>query len=310
MTLRVLEAGPQTTVQGEPRTGQRHLGIPASGPADGLSMALANHLVSNAFDAAALEITIGGFSAVFDVDTAIALTGAEAAATLDGEALASHTTIFVRGGQKLDIGHAALGMRIYLAVAGGIRVPEAFGSTSTYMPAAFGGHEGRALVSGDRLRVAAPTDLPQFRETPLEVRPRIDKTSVLRVVPSVEFDQLTSVARRSLFSDAFTSATQIDRMGVRLENNRLEIRPGTGSMTSSAVFPGTVQCPEGGEPVILGVDSQTTGGYPRIVSVIGADLHHLGQIRPRQSVRFFLRTPSEAIADDAGRQRLLGTWLR
>ena len=143
MTLEILKPGPQTTIQSAPRSGQRHLGVPASGPADPLSMALANRLVGNDLMAAALEITLGGMSLRFDTRTAVALAGAQARATLAGDALPLHCTREASAGDELHIGPAELGARIYLAFAGGLRAPEILGSSSTSLPAVGKGRSPR-----------------------------------------------------------------------------------------------------------------------------------------------------------------------
>lgn len=309
MTLKVLSAGPQTTVQGGPRSGFRHLGIPGAGAADRLSLALANRLVGNPWNAAALEITFGGFSAFFVDGASIAVTGAPGAVFLDDRAMEHHATLKVDRGTTLRIDPCAVGMRIYLAVAGGLAVEEVMGSPSTYLPAAFGGFGGRALREGDMLPVRKEGTAGILR-TPIELRPRITDSALLRVVPGPEFHWLSPESRRTIFAGAFRAATQIDRMGIRLEGNSVTIREEGGPMQSTAVHPGIVQCPTGGDPIILGPDAQTTGGYPRVLSVIGPDLPLLGQIRPLQPVRFILRQHAAAWADAIGVERIHRGWTR
>ena len=153
MTITVIKPGLQTTIQAGPRVGMRHLGVPASGAADALSLALGNRLVGNPLLAPAVEVTLAGVSLRFDNDVAFALTGAPASADLNGRELTFHTTLAAGAGDELHIGPAKAGARVYIAVAGGFVVDEILGSASTYLPAALGGHEGRALREGDRVAV-------------------------------------------------------------------------------------------------------------------------------------------------------------
>ena len=152
MTIQVLKAGLQTTVQAAPRLGMRHLGVPASGAADPLSLALGNRLVGNPMLAPALEATLTGVSLRFESGSFIAITGAKANAWLNGERIKLHRTIPVKAGDELELGPTKASARNYVAVAGGIDVDAVLGSESTYLPAGFGGHEGRALEESDVLR--------------------------------------------------------------------------------------------------------------------------------------------------------------
>ena len=145
MTITVLKAGLQTTVQSRPRTGLRHLGVPASGAADPLSMALANRLVGNAWHAPLLEATFFGPTLRFDADCALGIAGGQFEAQLNGEPLELHETALARAGDVLAIGGSAAGARAYIAFAGGLAIDELLGSSATYLPGEFGGLEGRAL---------------------------------------------------------------------------------------------------------------------------------------------------------------------
>ena len=144
MSLTILKPGLQTTLQGSPRTGYRHMGVPWAGPADPLSLALANRLVGAPPEATALEITLGGLLLRFDADTAFALTGAPAPAILSGEPVNLHETIRAHAGDVLELAMPSVGMRTYLALAGTLAATHVIGSPSTYLPAGLGGHEGRA----------------------------------------------------------------------------------------------------------------------------------------------------------------------
>jgi len=308
MTLTVLKPGLQTTLQGVPRLGYRHMGMPWSGPADSLSMALANRLVANPAGATALEITYGGVSFRFDHPAHFALTGAANKITLDGAPISPHQTQHARSGSVLDIAMPVTGLRTYLAIASGFVADTILGSPSTYLPAGLGGHHGRALQAGDRLNAKAETtDLPNLK-TPLDLRPYIGDSFALRACPSAEAAQLSPDSTRAFYSETFQTGRQIDRMGLTLETPKLAISS-DGKMKSAAVFPGTVQCPRNGQPIILMADAQTTGGYPRIAHIARCDQHLLGQIRPGAHVRFIQRTLEQAIADYDEKSALFGEWL-
>lgn len=308
MSLHIQAPGLQTTLQSAPRIGYRHLGLPSAGPADPLSMALANRLVSNAYDAPALEITFGGAALTFSKPAGFAITGADADLTLDGAPVPLHTTLSASANQRLEISMATTGARLYLAVQGGFDAETVLGSSSTYLPARLGGHEGRSLASGDILPFPDSTALPDPLATPDTLRQTLTNSFALRLCPSAEFGQLAPTSAQTLFSETFTAAPQIDRMGITLKGHQLSIAS-DGNMPSAPVFPGTIQCPENGEPIILLSDAGTTGGYPRIATIARCDQHLLGQIRPNSHIRFIHRSHTQAASDYTAKSALLHTWL-
>jgi len=293
MTASVLRGGTQTTVQAVPRTGLRHLGIPASGPADGLSMALANRLVGNAAVAPALEITLYGPRLRVDADVCIAVTGAPAAVRLNGEPVPMHASLGLRPGDVLDIGAMATGARCYLAVEGGVSGASEFGSTSTYLPASFGGLEGRALREGDRIDFTAPGTATSGARTPPDRRPAIPAKPALRCCDGPDAGLLDGTERDRLYGGRWRVSQRADRMGLELAGERLAVGS-TGRMSSAPVFPGSLQCPESGSPYLLCVDAQTTGGYPQLLQVARCDRHLIGQLRPGGALRFLSRTAEQA----------------
>ncbi len=308
MILTVLKPGLQTTLQGSPRLGYRHMGMPWAGPADSLSMALGNALVANPAQATALEITYGGVSFRFEQRTWFALTGAAHSITLDGTPIAPHQTQHAHAGAVLDIAMATRGLRAYLAIAGGFAGDRLLGSPSTYLPAGIGGHKGRALQAGDTLTARTqPTDMASL-QTPAGLRPYIGNSYALRAGLGPEADRLSSGGKRSLFSKTFQATRQISRMGLTLEGPELELTS-DGKMKSAPVFPGTVQCPQNGHPIILMADAQTTGGYPRIAHIARCDHHLLGQIRPGAHIRFIQRTLEQTHTDYARKSALFRNWL-
>ena len=283
MTVEILTAGLQTTIQAEPRKGFRHWGIPWSGPADPLSHALANRLVGNDLNAPALEISYGQFSVQFIEPLSFALMGAPAPANLDNVPIAYGQSVQAQRGSILTLGAPAEGVRTYLAVQGGFEATAFMGSRSTYLPAALGGYHGRLLKNGDQLLIGrAPQSAPLIMNDELQLTMRHHWR--LRLYPAM-FETGEDHARSHLFAQTFKATARADRMGIQLEGPELALKT-DALMDSVPVFPGTVQCPPDGKPFVLLCDAQTTGGYRRLGQIARVDLHKLGQIRPGNQVEF------------------------
>ena len=306
MTILVQKPGLQTTIQSWPRTGSRHLGVPASGPADPLSMALANRLVGNAAFTPALETTLTGVTLIFRVATFISITGAIAQCTLNGEPVNGHSTIAIKPNDILIVGSAEKGVRSYVAFSGGLNADEVLGSVSTYMMAEFGGHKGRALREGDELELSGHSVSTSTLQTPAEYRlPMLDSWS-LRAGRSCETMSIDDPA--GLFESKLTVAGRSDRMGIKLEGKTFRTDVG-GQMPSVPVFPGTIQCPQDGNLFVLSVDAGTTGGYPRVAKIARLDLHLLGQLRPGNSLTLLERTDEEAARELREKHAYWQDWL-
>lgn len=308
MTFRILKPGLQTTVQAGPRQGMRHLGVPASGAADPLSLALANRLVGNPLLAAALETTLTGVAMRFEDDTVVAITGAKAKAWLNGERVKLHRSIAVGAGDELELGATKTGARNYIALAGGIAVDEVLGSASTYLPAGFGGHEGRALQADDVIATNPFHAEPGIAKTPREFRPPATNSWALRACHGAEIELLDKVSRSDLFDTNFSVGNRADRMGLQFEGAGFQVTSG-GRLTSAPVFPGTIQCPEDGRPFLLSVDAQTIGGYPRVAQVARVDRHLIGQLRPGDHVRLLRRDAESARDELLAKHEYWRAWL-
>jgi biotin-dependent carboxylase-like uncharacterized protein len=308
MTVRVLKPGLQTTVQAGPRRGQRHLGVPASGAADPLSLALANRLVGNALLAPALETTLTGVSLRFESAAFVAVTGAKAEVRLDGERVKRHRTLAIAAGGELEVGAAQQGARNYVAFAGGIAADEVLGSASTYLPAGFGGFQGRSLRAGDVLPLRPRGEAPRMQRTPKAFRPRAGSSWALRACYGAEVELLSKESRFDLFDTNFSVGRRADRMGLQLDSARFEVSSG-GRLASAPVFPGTIQCPEDGMPFLLSVDAQTIGGYPRVAQVARADRHLIGQLRPGDHVRLLWRDADSARDELLSKHDYWREWL-
>jgi len=308
MTAFVISAGLQTTLQAARRMGYRHRGVPWSGAADPVSLAIANRLVGNPFESVALEVTFGGLELGFDAPTHLALTGAVGEAILNDAPIAYHQTFRVLAGQTLSIAPPAQGLRTYLAVAGGWLAQSVLGSSSTYLPADLGGLDGRALQANDTLQWQSPKQAIPMEATPDALQPSMQNSWTLRATPSAEWHWLTGESQERVFSKRFGIDRASNRMGLRLTGNRLRFVDPV-QMQSAAVFPGTVQCPASGDPIALLADGQTTGGYPRICQIVRADRHLLGQIRPGDRLRLLHRTDAQARTAYAEKLRLIKAWV-
>jgi len=311
MSLKVINPGLQTTLQASPRDGFRHKGVPGCGPADPLSMALANRLVSNTLDAPSLEITLSAASFKFTRKSLIALTGGQAEMTLNGNSLLRFQTYVANSHDIVNIQALSKGARIYLAIAGGLQADTWLGSCSTYLPAGLGGHQGRILQPDNEIHFnysePHPLKTTQDATTPENLRPFIGHSWMLRAVPGPDID-LLSQDGAEFYKNTFTLSNRTSRMGAELEGHPLTLKS-DGRLPSAGVFPGTVQCPPSGKPFVLMADAGTTGGYPRIAQIIRADRHMLGQIRPGDRVQFKRTTPEEAAAILKAKTALFRPWL-
>lgn len=282
-----------------------------------------NLLVGNERGMAALEMTLTGATLEFREDALVALCGAAMDARAeDGPPLPGWRPVLVRSGTVLRLGRALRGARACLAVAGGIAVPAVLGSRSTHVPSRLGGFAGRALQPGDRLQAGAPTAAALALEarlaaaapgTPIapaawaiapSARPPYAEQPVVRVTRGREAEAMTGESLHHFLTTPYSVTLQSDRMGYRLEGERLE-ETEPQEMISEAVTIGTVQVPPGGQPIVLMADAQTTGGYPRIAQVAAVDLPLLAQLKPGGAVRFREISLQEAQALYVQQQLLL-----
>jgi antagonist of KipI len=314
--IHVLAPGMLTTVQDLGREGFGPMGVSPSGAADAVALRIGNRLVGNAESVAGLEMTLLGGTFVFPDGAVVALTGSDFGATLDGSPVELWSSFEVKPGQTLKIGSTRTGARCYLCVQGGIEVKAFLGSASTHLLSGLGGHEGRALRKGDVLKIGATSALGTVEQALLPVpsggasskrrlsaRPleRLSPRKVLRVTPGPQSEWFPEAAQKLFYASAYRVAEESNRMGLRLEGPAIAERghgdervnvfrdarsSAHGKMISEGVSLGAVQIAAGGLPIVLFVEQQTTGGYAKIANVISADLHSLGQLRPRDEIRF------------------------
>ena len=196
----------------------------------------------------------------------------------------------------------------YVAIQGGVNVEAILGSCSTYYPARLGGFDGRALRSGDELRIGEFAVDDGERETPESHRLAFSSSWALRATPGAECSMLRDDPAEALFGQRFVVGGRNDRMGIELDGPVLRTAS-SGDLDSRPVFPGTVQCPPSGAPFLLGADAQTTGGYPRVAEIIRADRYLVGQLRTANGLRFLERDHATAAEDYAATLAFWQQWL-
>ena len=309
MSITVLKPGLQTTLQGAPFAGHRHLGMPAAGAADCLSLALANFLVGKSFGEIALEITLT--DAIFQMNEpcSIGVVGGAEYVRINGKDHPQHQTLKLLAGDEVHIGPSRPGCRSYLAISAKISANRLLGGQSTYLAAGLGGFHGRALKTGDM--VTFSQDSPNIdvdRTTPEDFRLRYSDDHVLRITPGPEASVLHDALSDDLCLRRYTVGARANRMGLALEGEPF-VAGESSNMPSAAVFPGTIQLPPSGHPYLLGPDAQTTGGYPRIAQVIRADRHLIGQLGSGSRIQFVQSAPERATEIYQEKLSLLSSWL-
>lgn len=293
----VLDGGTQTTVQDTPgRLGYWHVGVPPSGPMDTLAFRLANRLVGNPPDAAALEMTTLGARLRFDCQAWIAIAGAEMNATVDDAPAPMWRTFHVSAGSILRFGAAkSAGARTYLAIAGGIDVPQFLGSRSTFMLGGFGGHAGRALRRGDVVHLLKPDAPPSMTVLPPELVPRYDRRWEIGVLvgPHTSPEFFTTEDIEMIFRTEWRVHYQSDRTGVRLvgpkpawarkDGGEAGLHP--SNIHDNAYAMGAIDF-TGDMPILLGPDGPSLGGFVCPGAVVEAERWKLGQLKAGDAVRF------------------------
>ena len=300
--LKILQPGPQTTVQDLGRLGYQAYGVPVCGALDPIALRLANRLVGNDEGAAALECRLAGPSLiVLGGAVRLALTGAEATieVTIEGETIAypAWRAIDVPEGAIVRLSALRGSGCAILAVAGGIEVPLVLGSRSTDLKGKFGGHDGRALAAGDQLVIDGSPDGPCLE---LPSPPSLAFAGTLRVVLGPQAESFTEDGLKTFLGTPYRVSREADRMGMRLEGSPLAFVKGA-DIVSDGIATGSIQVPGSGLPIVLLADHQTIGGYAKIATVISADLPLAGRLLPGAEIRFAAVSVEEA--EDARRAR-------
>jgi KipI family sensor histidine kinase inhibitor len=298
VALEVLEAGLLTTVQGAARVGHRRFGVSGAGPMDVATHAAANRAVGNPEGAAGLECTVVGPSLSFLALTRFAVAGADLGAVLERTDLGPWpvplgAAVLARPGNVLRFTGRRSGCRAYVAFRGGIDVPLVLGSRACDLQGGFGGLEGRALAAGDRLALGpATSDAVGHDQRPAPC----GSPATVRVVLGPQEDQIEPESEARFLATAWRVGPTSDRVGCRLDGPALR-HSGSSEVLSDGMVPGSIQVPPDGQPIVMMADGPTTGGYPKIATVVAADLPRLAQLVPGEGeIRFEAVTIEEAQA--------------
>ncbi len=312
MAFEITSPGLATTVQDQGRYGHYNVGIPQSGSMDQYSAELGNALVGNTPKEAVLECTYLGPVLVTDQDAVVAVTGAPVEVKVNGETRPQWTRLRLKAGEELSFGVIQGGTRYYIAVQGGIDVPEVLGSRSTYLLGAIGGFQGRKLQAGDVMPVGGPsvtgttqgTTLPDVDSVPEAFRPVFTKEQSVRIVLGLYDHRLTDAGLESLLNGEWKVTPVADRMGLRYSGPGVEWKEreqpfGAGSDPSNIVDAGyavgSIQIPGGTQPIILHRDAVSGGGYAMVATVISADMDLVARAAPGTATRFVAVSQDEAL---------------
>lgn len=307
MAFDIKNPGLATTVQDQGRTGHYNVGIPQSGSMDQYSAELGNVLVGNTAKEAVLECTYLGPALTTDQDAVIVVTGAPVEVKVNGESRPEWTRLQLNAGDELGFGVIQGGTRYYIAVQGGIDVPEVLGSRSTYVLGAIGGFHGRKLEAGDQVPVGSPLNggaLPAANTVPEEFRPVFEKEQTVRIVLGLYDHLLTDEGLDNLLNGEWKLTPVADRMGLRYSGPGVKWKEreqpfGAGSDPSNIVDAGyavgSIQIPGGTQPIILHRDAVSGGGYAMVGTVISADMDLVARAAPGTSTRFTAVSLDEAL---------------
>ncbi|MBM4312657.1 MAG: biotin-dependent carboxyltransferase [Deltaproteobacteria bacterium] len=305
-TFEVIQPGFFSTVQDLGRRGHFASGIPPSGAMDRFALQMGNVLVQNPLGEAGLEMTGLGMTVRVLQETVVALTGGRFEAALNSNPVPFWENITLRPGDLLSIGNALAGWRGYLCVAGGIDVPQVLGSKSTYTLGGLGGVRGRAIKKGDLLKVGIPRvslDSLNGRRAKEDILPKPGAEKTLRVVLGPQDDHVQEKSIEAFFNSDYQVSIRANRVGYRFEGPQLYFKERAESrdagldpsnIVDDGNAIGAIQIPAGKEPICLGVDGVTMGGYVKIACLIVADMDRLAQLRLREFMRFKQVTVEEA----------------
>jgi antagonist of KipI len=297
MSLEVLDVSGLATVQDSGRRGWRQFGVPASGPMDSFAFQAANVLAENPMDYAGLEVGLGDATFQATQDCVIAVTGAGYELSISVWEFPLWSSFFVRAGWKIRLNKISDGMWVYLAVTSGVQTQPILNSRSTYLRGGFGGWDGRQLQTGDVIPTGASSPLSYemaARTLPVEARPNYEIHPTLDVILGPQTSSFTEESIETFLASAYSISLTSDRMGYRLDGPPLRHKGKTELISEGMTF-GAIQIPSSGQPIVMMADCPTTGGYPKIGTVVSADLPLLAQCVPNKSrIRFRQTTVEEA----------------
>ena len=304
MSIEIISSGLQTTIQDLGRSGWGHMGVPESGAADKFSLRLLNFLLRKDIASPVIECTLTGPSLKFLKSFNVAITGANMKPKINNKNLETNTIFRAEINDVLSMGNCSMGCRSYIALSDDLVSEKFLGSSSTYLPAQLGGICGLPLKAGSIISTSkANLNLNKFEGVDFNaINPYTNKWE-LRAIEGPEFRFLSSKSKKQIFSSSYQVSNDSNRIGNRLEGVSLDLID-NNHMKSSPVNVGTVQCPNNGLPIILGCDSQTLGGYPRVLQIAEIDFPLIGQLRPRDKV-FFKKISVEEACQELRAQSLL-----
>ncbi|WP_444929573.1 biotin-dependent carboxyltransferase family protein [Microbulbifer sp. SSSA002] len=308
MGIRFIRAGLQTSIQDLGRPGLMHCGIPWGGAADPLSMKIANLLLQNPLGNPTFEITLLGPKIEFLCNLTIAIAGGQFRGALNNNPLENFRTYKVKSGDILDISQAISGARTYLAISAKIDTPDILGSSATHIISQFGANNGRPIGSEEIIPLK---EIHPTKELGLEPRFHLhySKNLQLRVVPGAESKLFSREFIEQFYRSTYPVSPQSNRMGIRLSGKSdcapYNIKTGKEQLRSSGLYPGSIQVPADGNPIISFIEGQTIGGYPRIGHIIKSELHRLGQLSPTDKIAFQKISIEEAQEILKQKQKLL-----
>lgn len=303
--IEVLSTGSLSTVQDLGRIGHRRFGVSVSGALDKLAAEAGNAMLGNQASSSIIEIIIFPFRARFTASTRIALTGADTRACLDGKPVWPWWTLPVAAGQVLTLQGPLAGGVACLCVDGGFEVEQVLGSFSTDLKAGFGGYCGRTLRKGDKV----PYPKPNLQRSPASAVCRFgavppefslpsgviaQKGTVVRVLPAAQWDCFSDAVRETFAEAIWKVLPDSNRIGLRLEGPSL-VPVKKLELLSHGIVPGVIQVPPSGQPIVMQCDAQTSGGYPKIATVIEADQWRIAQTSLGGSVRFAVTSQNQAL---------------
>lgn len=306
--MKILAVTGLASIQDLGRFGHRSHGIGVNGAMDSWALQAGNALLNNPLDTAAIELTLGGMTIEFEENVTFCVTGALFDMSLDGEKIPNGWRMNAKTGQTLTITRAVQGMHGYLCVQGGFDLPSVLDSVSTNLKAEFGGLHGRLLAVGDILKLKQPQPSPSLvvgiPPVTYQHHQKPNDITVIRVLPNSEFGAFTTESQQAFVQQPWKLSSSSNRMGYRLEGEALGLREPL-QMQSHGVDVGMIQVPPQGQPIVLMADTQTTGGYPKIATVIAADIGLLAQLRFGQTCQFQWVTLAEAMSALAERHRYI-----
>ena len=290
--LEIVSPGAFASLQDGGRHGFRRIGVPWAGVLDRRLMRIANALADRDENAPVIECFDGGLHVVAHGGAVKLAVAGDAVVEVDGpdgrRQLAPWRSVTIADGEALRVRKMGSG-RIAMVAIVGLELPAVMGSASTYVRAGLGGVDGRALAAGTRL---ALNDADAWGSDHVLTQPPSADERPIRLVPGPQADHFSAAALEALVGGDYRVTAEADRMGVRLEGAKLE-HSGAADIVSDATVAGSIQVPGAGQPIVLLADAQTAGGYPKIATVIGADLGRLAALRPGQTLRFATVTAAE-----------------